>query len=146
MTAPRVAMLVGALLFMPVPLAFGERATQAHSEADLVITGVVRKIIAHEASYGIDGIKTYYEAEVVVDGVERGDGANTGDTVRVEWFCVTKPPKQALFDAYGCDYGIQEKDLGRFWLEKSPPSPFFKRKWTLLYNSGFEHLEKAERK
>lgn len=130
-------------MVMPVPAAFGERMRQDHSEADLVITGVVRTIVARESTYGIDGIRTEYEAEVVVDKVENGNGKRAGDSVRVQWFHVTKPPKQALFDAYGCDYGIREEDYGRFWLEK--PTSLFSKKWTLLYNNGFEHLERTKR-
>lgn len=150
MTMPRGVLFAAAMMALPISAAFGERPLQPRSEADLVITGVVRTIVARDAAYGIDGIKTSYEAEVEVDQVESGGEHKAGDTVRVQWFHVTKPPRQAMFDAYGCDYGIREKDHGRFWLEKSPPSPLTKsplskRKWTLLYNNGFEHLGKTKK-
>jgi hypothetical protein len=130
--------LCPAVLLAVFSAAWAERPPQQRSEAKLVIVGTIKKITAKKSEWGGDGIVTNYTAEVVVGSVEKGKGAKVGQTIKVNWYHVTKTPSKPLPGAYGKSYPIKAKDRARFWLLGSPRAG-----WTIIYNSnGVETLKK----
>ena len=109
-------------------VATAERPPEKRDEAELVVVGKVHKISTMTEKFGKTGEMTYYTAKVVVDKVEKGDGAKAGDTVSVTWFHVTKQPEKGFVGAFGHDYGLKEKDEATFWLMKR------RGKWEVIYN------------
>jgi hypothetical protein len=117
--------------------ALAERPPERRDKADLVVVGTIKKITSKKSPWGGDGESTSYTAEVTVDKVDRGKGARVGETIKVNWYRVTKSPRKLLPGAYGHSYDIKEKDEATFWLMKG------KSDWTIIYNrDGVEKVKK----
>jgi hypothetical protein len=128
-----VLMLLGVM----TTVVLAERPQESRDKATLVVVGQVKKITTKESKWLGDGIRTDYTADVVVDKVEKGKGAKKGDTIKVNWYRVTKSPSKPPPGAYGHSYPIKERDEARFWLLGG------KSGWTIIYNSkGVEKLTK----
>jgi len=124
------------LLGLSAGLVWAERPPQKREDADVVVTGVVKKIATSERTFGGDGINTTYTATVEVTQVKKGE-VKVGDTIQVTWFRVTKNPSKPLTGAYGQAHKIAEKDEATFWLlgTKSP--------YSVIYNiTGIEKVKK----
>lgn len=118
---------------------WAERPIQPKEDASLVLTGTVQKITTAKEKYGNDGLMTNYTAEVKVDKVFSGDGAKPGETIKVLWFHVTKPPSQPVFGASGHSYKLKSKAKAKFWLVKERNEG-----WTIIYNP--QGVGKAKKK
>src|SRR5690242_6897450 len=90
-----------------VSAALAERPPQPRDKADLVVAGKVKMITAKESKWFGDGIQTNYTAEVVVSKVEKGKGAKPGDTIKVNWYRVTRTPSKPPPAAYGHNFPIK---------------------------------------
>jgi len=124
-------------------VARAERPPQSRDKANLAVSGTVTKITAKTSSFGGDGVRTDYTAEIVVDAVEKGENVKVGDTIPVTWFHVTtKPTGKLIVGAFGHDYALKEKDKAKFWLmDRGPGVP--KGVWVVIYNkNGVEKIEK----
>lgn len=123
-------------------MAQAERPPQSRDQAKLVVSGTVKKIATKTSSFGGDGVRTDYTAEVVVDSVEKGAKVKAGDTIRVTWFRVTKAPTRPIAGAFGHSYAIKEKDKAKFWL-MDRASGAANGSWVVIYNqNGIEKIEK----
>lgn len=124
------------LLGLSAGLVWAERPPQKREDADVVVTGVVKKIATREQAFGGDGISTTYTATIEVTQVKKGE-VKVGDTIQATWFRVTKNPSKPLPGAYGQAHKIAEKDEATFWLlgAKSP--------YSVIYNlEGIEKVKK----
>jgi hypothetical protein len=123
-------------------MAQAERPPQSRDKAKLAVSGTVKKITTKTSSFGNDGVRTDYTAEVVVDAVTKGDKVKTGDTITVTWFHVTKRPSGRFVGAFGHGYALEEKDKAKFWLmDRGRAVP--KGTWVVIYNKdGVEKIEK----
>ncbi|HXD85089.1 MAG TPA: hypothetical protein VN641_01255 [Urbifossiella sp.] len=137
-----------AAVILGLMICFGEaraeRPPQARDKAKLVVAATVKKITSKESSFGGDGTRTAYTAEVVVDSVESGDGVKVkpGEKLTVAWFHVTKKPSGPFVGAYGHGYDIKEKDRAKFWLMPGGQG-VAKGAWAVIYNkNGVEKIKK----
>src|SRR4051794_27341121 len=89
--------------------AVAERPVQPRNKAELVVVGTVKKVTSKNTKYGGDGVLTHYTAEVAVDKVESGKGAEAGDTIKVNWFNVTKAPSKPLPGASGQKHDLKAR-------------------------------------
>jgi hypothetical protein len=134
-------LLTIAFVVLQAPAALAERPPQKRDKADLVVVGTVKKITSTARKFGNDGVSTNYVADVVVDKVEKGEGAKAGDTIKVHWFRVTKRPSKPLAGAYGHRYPLEDRAEARIWLMKNG-----KDGWSIIYNSdGVELLSKPKK-
>ena len=135
-----LSVILAVLVF--AAMAQAERPPQSRDKAKLVVSGTVKKIATKTSSFGGDGIRTDYTAEVAVDSVEKGGKVKAGDTISVTWFRVTKAPTGPINGAFGHSYAIKEKDKAKFWLvQGGSGSP--DRSWVIIYNgNGVEKIGK----
>jgi hypothetical protein len=133
---------VALALFVFAAVAQAERPPQSRDDAKLVVSGTVKTITTKESSFGGDGVRTDYTAEVVLDSVDRGEKVKAGDTITVTWFHVTKRPTGFIAGAFGHGYALKEKDKAKFWLlDRGPGVP--RGAWVVIYNkNGVEKIDK----
>lgn len=115
-----------------------ERPPQKREDANAVVVGKVKKITTKESEFGGDGTYTDYTAEVEVTKADKGDDVKAGETIKVQWFRVTKRPSEPLPGAYGHAYKIEKDDEAKFWLMGSA-----KKGFEVIYSSdGVEKVKK----
>jgi len=107
---------VAVVVLLSTGMAHAERPPQSREKATVAITGTVKSIATKTSSFGGDGERTDYTAEIVVDAVTQGDKVKAGDTITVTWYHVTKLPTKPIVGAFGHSYPIKEKDKAKFWL------------------------------
>jgi hypothetical protein len=125
------------VLSLAVSLVRAERPPEQRSRADAVVVGTVEKITPKTDTFGTDGVKTTYTATVEVTKVEKGEDIKQGDTIKVTWFAVTKPPSNPFPGAYGQKHALKAKTAARFWLMGSADKGF-----TIIYNRDGVELQK----
>ena len=120
-------------------VAVAEQPDEPRNKAALVIVGTVKKITAKNSKFGGDGVMTNYTADVVVDKVDSGKGAKAGDTIKVNWYNVTKTPSDPPDGAYGYNHKLKAKDRAKFWLMGRGKA------WSIIYNKdGIEKLKRGK--
>jgi hypothetical protein len=133
------AFVVGLLaLALVVQRANAERPLEKKESATNVVTGVIKQIDTKESKFGADGVQTNYTAEIAVAKVEKGEGIKAGDTIKINWFHVTKRPSKLLPGAYGHGYAVAKKgETVRVYLMKRNSG------YEVIYNSeGMEAVKK----
>ena len=129
----KVLLSVTVALLAFAAVAQAERPPQSRDAAKLVVTGTDKAITTKDSSFGGDGVRTDYTAELVVDSVDKGEKVSAGDTITLTWFHVTKYPTRNIVGAYGHGYALKEKDKAKFWLmDRGPGVP--KGVWPVIYN------------
>ncbi len=133
----RLVLLPVLALVLTATPARAERPPQDRKVATDVVVGTIVKITTKDTTFGGDGVRTDYTAEVKVTKVERGERARVGDTVKVTWFHVTKRPTLAIAGAFGHGYDVKEKDTIRAFTLKGRGSDF-----EVIYNrDGIEKVK-----
>jgi hypothetical protein len=123
-----------------VQRACAERPLEKKEAATNVVTGVIQKIEAKESKFGDDGVLTRYAADVRIDKVDRGEGLKVGDTVRAEWFHVTKRPSKPFPGAYGHAYAVKKGAAVQLYLVKGSGGGY-----EVIYNpAGIEPVKKGQ--
>lgn len=119
--------------------ALAERPPEKKEAATHVLTGVIKQLETKESPFGGDGVKTDYTAEIAIDKVERGEGLKPGETVKVNWFHVTKKPSKPIVGAFGHGYAAAKKgEAVRVYLMKRASGNY-----EVIYNSeGMEPVKK----
>lgn len=113
------------MLTFAVTPATAERQPQPRESADHVLTGVIQDIDTEHSSFGDgclgSGTSTHYTATMRVDAVERGTGIETGKTIKVRWFHVTRKPLDPPPGAYGHGYEAARRGAAvRVYLMNGP--------------------------
>lgn len=134
----RTAVIAMLVTGVATSLCYAERPPQKREDADAVIIGKVKKITTKDSKFGGDGTRTDYTAEVEVTKAEKGESVKAGETIKVNWYDVTKRPSKLLPAAYGHEYKIKKDDEAKFWLMGTAEKGF-----TVIYNrDGVEKVKK----
>jgi hypothetical protein len=134
----RIVSLSLLILFGIASTTHAERKPQTKEEATHVVTGVIKELVTKDSTFGGDGVRTEYTAEITVGKVERGDGVKANDTIKATWFHVTKRPSNPMPGAYGHSHAAAKKgETVRVFLMKGSPD------YAVIYNSaGIEAVKK----